>query len=567
MAYEDYSSSDGGTSASNGVSNPAVPGPIQSALKPKPRRPMSAAAAQSVSQDDIDYYRDHPAYGPLEDSEDYSQTGDSPAPYAPEIGPPALGQRPMSAAVSSPSSKGTPADSGLAPSASDVSSGVGNLPGTESGPPPLIMDAASEPQPKLAEGNKFFSLLGQITGMRGPQPAPGQPYQGPETTAEKIGGLGRFLGRLSESYENNFGTPLDREEILRRHEIENEAAWRMANLREMENWHGTQGGINQEKADTQQDLASARIPLFGAQANEAAAKTDKTRYEVEQLQQGLFPVDPITAQLVNRPDLAGKSVSTQLWTAFGRVLSARGLKAMDLGNDGYWLVDRAGNKINQISAVGPSVARAIATNQNRPVQVIDSRGNLVYSTAGQAISNGYAPAGPGAAAMGKNAQLTDIYSGIGSMKVAIVGLPNDEFSTAQLAKLQAILREPDDSLRATLWTNFVGSENLAPGEQDFVVALQQLRERALSVRNLAAMGVGSDAQRAQVLNSLPGILSGNKTMMLKQLNAFANFVDNLATGVPHVGASGGMTPIHSAVQSRASGAGSKVDELVRKYGR
>ena len=405
--------------------------------------------------------------------------------------------------------------------------------------------------------------------MRGPQPQPGQPYQGPITADEKAHGVAGFLSRLSDKYNENFGTPLDRELAMKRQELNNEAAWRAQNLRELQSWHQTQGNINQEKADTQEDLATARIPLFGAQTNEAQAKTDKTRFEVEQMQQGMFPLDPMTAQLVNRPDLAGKSVSAPMWTAMNKVLTARGLKAVDLGNDGYWIIDRGGNKVNQISAVGPSVARALAFNQNKPVQVIDSRGNLVYATAGNAIQNGFAPAGPGASAMGKNAQLTDIYSGIGSMKAAILGLPSDEFSTAQMAKLQAILREPDDSLRATLWTNFVGSENLLPEEQDFVVALQQLRERALSVRNLAAMGVGSDTQRAQVLNSLPGILSGNKQMMLKQLNAFGNFVDNLATGVPHVGSSGATTPIHSAVQNRgnANGGSSKVDDLVRRYGR
>jgi len=145
--------------------------------------------------------------------------------------------------------------------------------------------------------------------------------------------------------------------------------------------------------------------------------------------------------------------------------------------------------------------------------------------------------------MGKQAQLKDIYSGIGSMKAAIHGLPENDLSSDQLVKLQAILRESDDSLRGTLWTNFIGSQRLTPEEMDCITALQQLRERALSVRNRAAMGVGSDQQRAQFLNSLPGVLSGNRDMTLNQLGAFENFVDNLATGVPHVG---GATPIHAA---------------------
>jgi hypothetical protein len=88
----------------------------------------------------------------------------------------------------------------------------------------------------------------------------------------------------------------------------------------------------------------------------------------------------------------------------------------------------------------------------------------------------------------------------------------------------------------------LGTQQLTPAQQDFVVWVAQLQERALSLRNVAGMGAGSDQLRNAILATLPGVKSGNKQMALKQLDAFDNQVALLERGVPKVRGQGGVTP-------------------------
>jgi hypothetical protein len=127
MSYEDYGSGDGGSSGSQGVSGP--PQVILGATKP--RKPMSAGKASNATQ--------------------------------------------------SPSSKGTPADAGVAPSAQDTSSaGVGNptvqpeLAGTALDPNAL--KAGSPTLPTLApqgSQNPLVRAIQRVTGIVAPQPKAG----------------------------------------------------------------------------------------------------------------------------------------------------------------------------------------------------------------------------------------------------------------------------------------------------------------------------------------------------------------------------------------------------------
>jgi len=299
-----------------------------------------------------------------------------------------------------------------------------------------------------------------------------------------------------------------------------------------------------QKALAAGDLANARVPNI-------QADTAKKQYELEILKQGQFPVDPVTANLVGRPDLAGKAVSAPLWKSFQGVLNAKGLKAVDLGADGYWTLDRAGNKVNQISSVSPSVARAQAYGQYRPVEVLNpNTGNAEYQYAGSAIASGAAPMVEGAKIMSKDAQFKDIYSGIGTMRQAINGLGQEPLDAETIAKLTLATRETDPTVAHQIIDTVLGSQQLTPAQQDFVVATQQLNERALSVRNLAGMGNASDSLRAAIRAMLPTAKSGDVSLMRKQLDGVTNLVDNLYTGIPNIkrtpaaSSNGSVVPTH-----------------------
>lgn len=487
---------------------------------------------------------------------DYSTTSSVPAPIGPAIGPLATNQQ-LPGVPHSDASKGAPADNGAAPSAADIGSGVGS--------PQL--DSA-EPTPKLHQGNKFLQLLGQVTGVRGSQPAPGQPYNGPITAEDKTRGLGNFLTRLSSNYNENFGTPLDRELAMRRKQLGNEAAWRAAMV-------GTKmeaNDINQQKADTAQAKMIGDMRKVGYKLNDPTdpskgfsnmsepeilsdpelgmkfrtqmskmglndAQTDKIR----DMLMGRYEVDPWVAAIAGDPTLSGQKISAQQWQNVNKVMTAKGITIKDLGTDGMWAVDRIGNKIHQVAAVGPSVARAQMYNMLKPVQAVDSDNNLSWMTAGNAIAQGAAPAGPGVSANSKQAQMQDIKVASQNVRSAINGLQNP-LPAETIATLTMASRSSDGSVLHTEIDSLLGSQQLQPDQYKFLTWIQQLNERAMSLRNIAGMGAASDKLRDAITATLPGAKDANRDLMLTKLDAFDNMVMNLEKGVPRVKGSG--SPSH-----------------------
>jgi hypothetical protein len=65
--------------------------------------------------------------------------------------------------------------------------------------------------------------------------------------------------------------------------------------------------------------------------------------------------------------------------------------------------------------------------------------------------------------------------------------------------------------------------------------VRQLNERAMSLRNVAGMGTGAQDLRTAIRAMIPGIRSGDKKMMNKQLDAFDNQVSILKEGIAHPG--------------------------------
>jgi hypothetical protein len=92
-----------------------------------------------------------------------------------------------------------------------------------------------------------------------------------------------------------------------------------------------------------------------------------------------LPLDANTAKLAGVPDkFVGQNLSAADWKLIDARLTAQGYQKMDMGRDGkdggIWIVDRGGNKVNQVTPVSES-ARALkamtaAAEANKPTNIV-----------------------------------------------------------------------------------------------------------------------------------------------------------------------------------------------------
>jgi len=144
-----------------------------------------------------------------------------------------------------------------------------------------------------------------------------------------------------------------------------------------------------------------------------------------------------------------------------------------------------------------------------------------------------APAEEGIKLKPREVQIHDIEVASSNARDAINGL-DKSFSVEQIAKMKYAMTTDDENLANTELAA-LSSENLSGGQQDFVIWIRQLNERAMSLRNVAGMGVGAQDLRSAIRAMLPSIRSGSKEMMIKQLDAFDNQVSILKGGIAHPG--------------------------------
>lgn len=205
-------------------------------------------------------------------------------------------------------------------------------------------------------------------------------------------------------------------------------------------------------------------------------------------------------------------------------------------------------KNQEAGAMG--AARGQGYNMSRPVQVLvpqpDGSMAAVYMPASVAEQAGYSVAAAGTKAISQQAQFADINNAIHKVSDALGKVGDTAFTPTQTAKLTLAMQETDPTVMRNEVANLAAS-GLTPQQQDLVTWLQQLQERALSLRSIAGMGQGSDTTRTAILKALPNITSGNVQMARKQLDALQNMVDNLHRGILNVkgnasGTEGGAPP-------------------------
>jgi len=187
-------------------------------------------------------------------------------------------------------------------------------------------------------------------------------------------------------------------------------------------------------------------------------------------------------------------------------------------------------------AAAGAESRALAYNEYRPVKVMDADGNVYYDWAKNAVAQGLSDAGEGITLKPKAAQMKDIETASKNTREAINGL-DKPFDAAQIAKLHLALTTPDDTVAQAEMTA-LATQQLTDKQQDFVVWVKQLNERAMSLRNVAGMGAGAQDLRNAIRDMIPGVRSGSKEMMNKQMDAFDQQVSILKSGIAHPGKGG-----------------------------
>lgn len=189
--------------------------------------------------------------------------------------------------------------------------------------------------------------------------------------------------------------------------------------------------------------AREQVAQTGAQAHVQAAQIGgQAKENVARIEQGMaLPVDETVANLAGIPELAGQKVGKGTWENINKSLQANGYHTQDMGengpgqNQGMWLMDRAGNRIKQISDKSLMFQRGYSFAANRPEVVTDPNdpGYAYYTSAAQAMQQNLpSPQGAGTQAA-KTAARSEVPTKIGDQKVAF----NTAMQHAQLLEQAA----------------------------------------------------------------------------------------------------------------------------------
>lgn len=200
---------------------------------------------------------------------------------------------------------------------------------------------------------------------------------------------------------------------------------------------------------------------------------------------------------------------------------------------------RAGEQIKNDEAAAGRVSGYEELNRGKAINVIRNGQLMGIHPNEMQAGDVMAPASASEHAMSKEAQFQEIHSGIDNLRSAI-GKLDRPFTPEQIGKLTLAMRHTSDpTIFQTELESFLGTQQLTGPQEDLVIWLGHINERALSIRNIAGMGQGSDSMRAAIQGILPSVKSGSTEMMNKQLAAFENQVNKLEKGVPKMPGGGG----------------------------
>ena len=216
-------------------------------------------------------------------------------------------------------------------------------------------------------------------------------------------------------------------------------------------------------------------------------------------------------------------------------------------------------------------------NMTRPMQAFDTQnGNAPTVVTFEEMRKNpsrYLPAGEAGKALAKENLMSDI-AGTSVMTRQAINALDEDFPEDMKVKITLAMKadDPHAALDQLIASSAIG--NLSDNQQNFLIATRQLAENAMAMRSILGAGQGSEDMRNAVRDTLPGLLSPDKSYALRQLDAFDATIQRLHRGVPKVplrtdlgdgtGAHGGNTPPPSG-GSKPQGAIGTVEHNGKNY--
>jgi hypothetical protein len=233
-------------------------------------------------------------------------------------------------------------------------------------------------------------------------------------------------------------------------------------------------------------------------------------------------IDPVIADQLGEPPNPADYKKGRSDPAYGTALKKYGQEAETIKNR---------------MAGASGAARAQAMAQYRVVEGLDydSSGNPTtrYMYAKDAVENGLSSAAQGGKNLSRTKQIEDIDFSSKKLREAVNNIDRP-FSPAQIAKMEIALKASDDTV-ANAEMQAVANSQLTDKQQDFVLWVKHLNERAMSLRNIAGQGQGAQDTRDAIRALLPGAATGDIKLMLKMMDAFDNQTRILKSGIPKPG--------------------------------
>lgn len=236
----------------------------------------------------------------------------------------------------------------------------------------------------------------------------------------------------------------------------------------------------------------------------------------------LLRIDPIIASQLGEPPNPAEFKKGRSDPAYGAALKKYGQ-------------DAEGIKNRMSAASGEARAKAFA--QYRVIEGMDydeegnPRNRFMYAK--DAVENGFGSASQGSKNLSRTKQIEDIEFSSKKLREAVTNI-DKPFSAAQIVKLETALKAPDETIAQAEMQALANSE-LTDKQQDFVLWVKHLNERAMSLRNIAGQGQGAQDTRDAIRALLPGASTGDAKLMLKMMDAFDNQTKILKSGIPKAG--------------------------------
>lgn len=386
----------------------------------------------------------------------------------------------------------------------------------------------------------------QDTGNMAPVPQMHGPYEPPQFNQEQ--GLMKNIG---EGFRAAGMAAMPPEQLLQAQQLQAEydKANQLAIIRENEmqramTAHQQQMQMEQQRIDEDKywhDVQKAQVQGMRANITGEPVKDEYLRQAGAGKSPAQIIADPTYQSVVKAKqalDAEGKSDTAAAADAQFRDIEAK--KAQNLPLTPQEVAQDKAYRIQKtLAPIAGATVRVEGMTQSRQVQVINpDTGNLEIvnmEDVNRAKAEGH-PYIPAQAGM----KVGQVISRLNDMKQAAKSVEQNigVLDKAAGADMAAALADPE--MTVTRFMQGQARRPMTDQQKQFVADVFSLKEQAMGVRSVMGAGQGSEDVRHAILNTLPGIASGDSKMGRIQLTNMYKLLDRIKAGVPKVSGAWGQ---------------------------